>query len=104
MFYDYNSLFPVISLSKKKENFWEFSGILERFWRILDISKRILEYFPGNSGKNFRSFFGNYVAKPSEARHTPSELNVFNFCAEDKIRQLKTRKILSHIGKLCDEA
>ena len=27
----------------KKRNLEEFSGILESFWRILDISKRILE-------------------------------------------------------------
>ena len=27
----------------KKHNFKEFSGILESFWRILDMSKRILE-------------------------------------------------------------
>ena len=49
MFYDYNSFFFVISPSKN-ESFWEFSGILE--------------LFSGNSGKNFRPYFGNYVANP----------------------------------------
>ena len=53
----------VISPSKN-ESFWEFSGILESFGRILDISKtRILELFSGNSGKNFKPYFRNYVAK-----------------------------------------
>ena len=49
MFYDYNSFFFVISPSKN-ESFWKFSGILEPF--------------PGNSGKNFGPYFGNYVANP----------------------------------------
>ena len=35
------------SLSKKAEILKEFLGILESFWRILDISKRILELFSG---------------------------------------------------------
>ena len=59
----YNSLFLVISSQEKPRNFKEFSVILESFWRILGISKRILELFGGNSGKNFRQIFGNYVAK-----------------------------------------
>ena len=46
---------------KKKAIFWEFTGILESFWRILDISKGILQLFSGNSGKNFRLYFRNYV-------------------------------------------
>ena len=50
---------------QKNEFFWEFSGILEGFWRILDISKKNFRAFPGNSGKNFWPYFGNYVAKPS---------------------------------------
>ena len=50
MFYDL-----VISPSKN-ESFWEFSGILESFGRILEL-------FSGNSAKNFRPYFGNYVAK-----------------------------------------
>ena len=32
---------------KKAEILKEFLGILESFWRILDISKRILELFSG---------------------------------------------------------
>ena len=40
--------------------------MLGSFWRILDISKRILELLSGNSGKNFGPYFGNYVAKPEE--------------------------------------
>ena len=39
-------------------------GILGSFWRILDISKRILDRFSGKFPKNFRPHFGNYVAKP----------------------------------------
>ena len=30
----------------------------------MNISKRILELFSGNCGKNFWPYFGNYVAKP----------------------------------------
>ena len=64
MFYDYNSFFLVISPSKKwifLRIFWNFRG----FWRILDIPKKNFRAFPGNSGKNFWPYFGNYVAKPS---------------------------------------
>ena len=50
---------------KKTSFFLEFSGILESFWRILDISKKDLSFFSGTSEKNFRPYFGNYVAKPS---------------------------------------
>ena len=37
----------------KKQNFKEFSGILESFWRILDMSKRILELLFGKFRKEF---------------------------------------------------
>ena len=47
-----------------KKNVLEFLGILGSFWRILDISKRILDHFSGKFPKNFRPHFGNYVAKP----------------------------------------
>ena len=47
-----------------KKNVLEFLGILGSFWRILDISKRILDLFSGKFPKNFRPHFGNYVAKP----------------------------------------
>ena len=52
-------------LAQKDIFFWEFPGILVSFWRILDISKRIFQIFSGNSGNNFRPYFGNYVAKPT---------------------------------------
>ena len=37
----------------KKRNFLEFLGTIENFWRILDISKRILELFPRKFRKDF---------------------------------------------------
>ena len=40
---------------EKAEIFNEFMGILERFWRIFDISKRILELFSGK----FRNELGD---------------------------------------------
>ena len=55
---------PKGNLAIKKKIFLEFWGILGSFWRILDISKRILDHFSGKFPKNFRPHFGNYVAKP----------------------------------------
>ena len=57
-------IFLVISLSRKRNFLRTFENFRE-FWRILDISKKNLRAFPGNSGKNFWPYFGNYVAKPS---------------------------------------
>ena len=50
-------------LLKKKKNLRIFE-IVESFWRILEISKRIIELFWENSRKHFTQFFENYVAKP----------------------------------------
>ena len=52
-------------LTKRPKFFEKILEILESLWRILDISKRILELYSRNSGKNFRSYFENYLAKPS---------------------------------------
>lgn len=51
-------------LLHKRQNFLRIFGILERFWRISDITKRILELLGGNSGKNFRPYFGNSCLRP----------------------------------------
>ena len=53
-----SSYAPKRSLAIKKKNaiFWEFSGILEFFWRILDISKGILELFFGKFRKEFLGY------------------------------------------------
>ena len=48
--------------SPLKKKLSVFLGILGSFWRILDISKRILDLFSGKFRK--RPHFGNYVAKP----------------------------------------
>jgi len=53
---------------KKAEIVLQFLGILESFWRILDISKRMLEpVFLEIADRIFSAHFGNYVAK-----HRPS--------------------------------
>ena len=60
----YNSLMLVVKLPLKKTKFLRIFEIVESFWRILEISKRIIELFWENSRKHFTQFFENYVAKP----------------------------------------
>ena len=50
---------------KKAEIVLQFLGILESFWRILDVSKRILEpVFLETEERIVSALFENYVAKP----------------------------------------
>ena len=53
------------STSSERHFFLRISRNFSEFLGILDISKRIFQIFSGNSGNNFRPYFGNYVAKPT---------------------------------------